>query len=432
MKIFIKVLSLGLLVVLIFACNADYLSNRAQYLSAITLKANVESSTVGIVQTLEFTVLGDDGEDYTSQSSILVNGTAIEGSTFSFDEEGEYVFTATYLGYNSNSLTFNVVSERFLVIDKSKALRNQNIQFKLLNPDGTDASEEAEFYVNNNLIEGAVFSSNETGNYSVYAVYDNGLSQTEEENFEIFIPRRKIVYEDYTGAWCGWCVRVTTAVQMLKEQSDDVVIVAIHNNDVMAFPQEAQLRAQLGVAGFPTAKVNRTQTAPNPENGQSSIDFALTHAGEDTDISIAINTNLSGNDLIVEVKLMSENNIPSTHKLVVYLYQNGLIFPQANYYNTIANNPWYQMGNPINDFVHDDVLEASLSSNIMGDPIPSTAAFDVYSKTFSAVNLSQFGHTTPPNSYDPTRFGVAVYVVDQNNRAINAQHVKAGQSVNFE
>lgn len=431
MKAFIKWLSVPVFALLIVACSADYLSNRAQYLSAISLQANVESSTIGIEQTLELSVIGDDGEDYTSQSVISVNGEPIQGATYSFMEGGEYVFTATYLDYNSNSLTFNVVSERFIVVDKSKALRNQTVEFKLLNPDGTDASDEAEFYVNEALIEGTTFSSNQTGIYTVYAVYDNGVSQSEELSFEIFIPRRKVVYEDYTGTWCGWCVRVTTAVQLLNQLSDDVVILAIHNNDPMAFSGESQLAAQFGVQGYPAARINRTVVAPNPEDGEASIQLALAHAGEETDLSIAINTNLSGNNLAVEVKLMSENPIPSSYRLVVYLYQNGLIFPQANYYNGVASSPWYQMGNPISDFVHDDVLESSYT-NIFGDPIPATNAFEVYSRTFSAVNLSQFGHTTAPNTFDPARFGVAVYVVDENNNALNAQHVKAGQSVNFE
>lgn len=431
MKFYLKGLFLTLIVVLIYGCSADYLSNRAHYLTAITLKANVETTTIGINQTLEFIVEGDDGEDYTAQSVITVNGEPIQGSTYSFAEDGEYVFSATYQDYNSNTLTFNVVVERFLVIDKSKAFRNQTVQFNLLNPDGSDATEEAVFYVNNDLIEGSSYATSNLGLYTVYAVYDNGTNQTEELTFEVFIPKRKVVYEDYTGTWCGWCVRVTTAVQKLKEQSDDVVIVAIHNNDVMAFSGESQLADQFGVTGYPTAQINRTVVAPTPEDGPEAIDLALSHAGEETDLSIAINTNLNGNNLVVEVKLMSENNIPVTHKVVVYIYQNGLVFPQRNYYNTIASSPWYQVGDPITDFVHDDVLEASLT-NIFGDLVPATEAFEVYSKSYPAINLSEFSYTASPNTYDPTRFGVAVYVVDENNNALNAQHVKAGQSVNFE
>lgn len=431
MKFFLKGIVLGLFALLVYACSADYLDNRAGYLSSITLKSNVETTTIGIDQTLEFFVEGDDGEDYTAESIISVNGEPIEGNTYTFEDGGEYVFTASYQDYNSNQLVFNVVTERYLVVDKTKALRNQTVQFKLLNPDGSDASAEAEFYVNNNLIEGSSYTTTQIGVYSVYALYDNGVSQTDELNFEVFIPKRKIVYEDYTGAWCGWCVRVTNAVRLLKEQSDDVVVVAIHNNDVMSFPQESQLRNEFGVEGFPTAKVNRTGTAPNPEDSPAAINFALTHAGEDTDLSIAINTQLSGDNLVVEAKLMSENNIPSTYKLVVYVYQNGLIFPQTNYYVNTPGSPYYQMGNPIPDFVHDDVLEVSLT-NIFGDPVTATEAFEVYSKSFSAIDLSEYAYSNAPNSYDSSRFGVAVYVVDENNNAINAQHVKAGMSIDFE
>ncbi len=428
---FIKSILFIVSVFLVVACSADYLSNRAQNLTTISLKANVETSTVGVAQILEFSVEGDDGEDYTSQSTISVNGEPIEGNTYSFDEGGEYEFTAIYQDFNSNVLIFNVVTEKFLTADKSKALRNQTITFKLQNPDGSDATQGAEFYVNNDLIEGSSFTTEQVGIYNVFAVYDNGVSQTGELTFEVFIPKRKIVYEDYTGTWCGWCVRVTTAVQTIKQLSDDVVIVAIHNNDAMAFPLESQLADAFDVTGYPTAKVNRTQTVPTREDDPENIQLALNHAGEDTDLSIAINTSLSGDNLQVEVKLMSENSIPASYKIVAYIYQNGVVFPQRNYYNSLQNSPWYQMGDPLNDFVHDDVLEASLT-NIFGDLVPSTETFEVYTKSFPTTNLSQFAYSASPNTYDPTRFGVAVYVVDENNNAINAQHVKAGQSVNFE
>lgn len=430
MKIF-KIIFFTVFAFLVVSCSSDYLGNRAQNLTTISLKANVETSTVGVAQILEFSIEGDDGEDYTAQSIIFVNGEPIEGNSYSFDEGGEYEFSAVYQDFNSNILVFNVVTERFLIVDKSKAFRNQTVTFKLQNPDGSDATAEAEFYVNNDLIEGSSFNTAQVGEYTVFAVYDNGVSQTGELNFEVFIPKRKIVYEDYTGTWCGWCVRVTTAVQTIKQLSDDVVIVAIHNNDPMAFPQESQLADAFNVSGYPTAKVNRTQTVPTREDDPENIQLALNHAGEDTDLSIAINTSLSGDNLQVEVKLMSENSIPASYKIVAYIYQNGVVFPQRNYYNSLEDSPWYQMGDPLNDFVHDDVLEASLT-NIFGDLVPSTEAFEVYTKNFPTTNLSQFAYNASPNTYDPTRFGVAVYVVDENNNAINAQHVKAGQSVNFE
>lgn len=418
--------------IVIYSCSADYLDNRAQVdLSSITLKANIETTNIGIDQTLEFTVIGNDDVDYTANSVITVNGEPIEGTSHSFTEGGEYTFEATYSGFSSNALTYNVVTEKYLVIDRSKALRTQTVTFQLLNPNGDDATSEATFFVNGTSISGNTFSSNQEGVYEVYATYDNGVSQTEPETLEVFVPKRKVVYEDYTGAWCGWCVRVTNAVHLLKEQSDDVVVVAIHNNDEMTFPQEVQLRNTFGVAGFPTAKINRTDTAPNPEDAPSSIEYALANAGTETDISIAINTELTGNMLTVQTKLISENSIPSTHKLVVYIYQDGLVFPQTNYYVNTPGSPYYQMGNPIEDFVHNDVLETSLT-NIFGDQLQSTNAFEELSIDFDAVDLSTYGDTSNGNTYDPSRFGVAVYVVDENNNALNAQHVKAGLNVDFE
>uniref|UniRef100_UPI0030DA3869 Omp28-related outer membrane protein n=1 Tax=uncultured Planktosalinus sp. TaxID=1810935 RepID=UPI0030DA3869 len=400
MKIRYLIVSFLVFSFIIYSCSADYLDNRSQVdLNSITLKANIETTTIGIDQTLEFTVIGNDDQDYTAGSTIKINGEAIEGATFSFSEGGEYTFEATYSGLTSNALTYNVATEKFLVVDKSKALRTQEITFLLLNPNGDDATGEGTFFVNGNEIDGNTFSTSEVGTYEVFASYDNGVSQTETEFFEIFIPKRKVVYEDYTGAWCGWCVRVTNAVHLLKEQSEDVVVIAIHNNDEMAFPQEAQLRNTFGVTGFPAAKINRTDTAPNPEDAPSSIDFALETAGENTSLSIAINTQLNGSILSVNTSLMSENAIPSSHKIVVYVYQDGLVFPQTNYYVNTPESPYYQMGNPILDFVHNDVLETSLT-NIFGDQLQSTNAFEVLSIDFDPIDLSAYANTSNGNTFD--------------------------------
>ena len=147
--------------------------------------------------------------------------------------------------------------------------------------------------------------------------------------------------------------------------------------------------------------------------------------------SIAIQTQLNGTQLSVQTKIISENGLPSSYKQVVYLFQDGLIFPQVNYYVNTEGSPWYGLGNPIPDFVHNEVWETSLT-NIFGDPIASTAAFEEYTVSYAPVNLSSYGHTTTPNTFNPERFGVIVMLVDETNSAVNAQYVKAGQSVNFQ
>ncbi|MEX2350719.1 MAG: Omp28-related outer membrane protein [Flavobacteriaceae bacterium] len=414
----------------VVSCSSDDNGTGGDGLSSITLKANTESTTIGASEQLTFTVTGNDNTNYTSSSIIKVNGTEIIGNTFSFEEAGNYSFVASYDNLTSNELSFQVYSEHYTKVSKSKVLRNETVTFNLLEINGDDVTDEATFFVNGNQIAGNEFSSETAASYEVYANYGD-MGQTETETFEVFIPKRKVSFEDYTGTWCGWCPRVTTAVQKLKEQSDDVVIVALHNDAHMPSPQVSQLVSTFNVQGYPAARLNRTTSVPSPEDSPNALNFVLNQAGAETNLSIAIDTELNGNDLSVTARVISEEALSSDYKVVVYLTQNGLIFPQENYYHSNPASPWYQMGATINDFVHDDVMEASLT-NIFGDPIVDTPALEEYTVSFDPINLSAYGASGGGNFFSPSSFNVAVYIVNQNNVTQNAQHVQAGESVNFE
>ena len=199
----------------------------------------------------------------------------------------------------------------------------------------------------------------------------------------------------------------------------------------MAIEQESQLREAFEIIAFPAARLNRTTPVPNPEDGDAALNMVLEQAGTPTSTSIAIDTKQNGDQLKITAKFRSIENLPASYKVVVYLYQDGLVFPQVNYYDTIESSPWYGLGNPIEDFVHNEVLEASLT-NLFGDPIESTPAFETYTVSFNPVNLSSYGHSENGNTFDPNQFGVIVMLVDENNNALNAQRVHVGESVGYE
>lgn len=414
------------------SCSNDYSDNVANTLTSITLTADVSGTTVGVDQMLVFTVQGNNGTDYTELSQFYVNGTLLSDNTYQFTETGEFSFHAVYEGITSNTLDFTVVDQNYMTLSHTLGLRGQTITFNFFDVEGNDLTAETDFYVNNNLIDGNTFSTNDAGDYEVYAVYD-GIS-SEAQNFTIFIPRKKVALDDYTGTWCGWCPRVLNIVDQVEDQTDDVVVIAIHVNDEMEFPQYQQLFDFFDInPALPRLYKDRGENVSVLQESDipTAVQMFLDEAGSEVATSIAINTTLSGDNLGISVSLLSEENLTDSHKLVVYVYQDGLIYDQTNYYNNIEGSPWYQLGNPIPDFVHNHVLETSVT-NLFGDAIDATPAYQVYTKTFSAVNLSQFAHTDNGNTFDPNKFGVIVYLVDENSNSINAQKVKAGQSIGFE
>lgn len=108
--------------------------------------------------------------------------------------------------------------------------------------------------------------------------------------------------------------------------------------------------------------------------------------------------------------MVSENAIENT-KLVVYLVENGLLSDQVNYFNGDENSPYFGQGNPIVDFVNEDVLRASLTG-IFGDNMTSTGALQEYTATYS---------TTLSSDNVPANMHIIAMVVQDDNTALNAQ-----------
>lgn len=316
-----------------------------------------------------------------------------------------------------------------IVVDdlvRKSSLRNQEILFKIINEVGMDVSSQATFFVNDTEIQSNTFSSETIGEFEVYGMYqENGVVvTTNTETFNVIIPKRKVVIEDYTGTWCGYCPIVTAAIEDVHDLTSDITIITIHKTgsgepDLLHFPQVDELRDAFGVFGYPTAKINRTINWSNPYSTEEITSLA----GVDTNIGIAINSELSTtNDLVIEVELVNEQSFMAGDKLVVYLLESGILQDQINYYNDDPTSPYYQMGNPIPDFEQNHGLRNSLT-NLTGDAISSTTALETYNRTFSF---------SVPENYNTANLTIVAMVVNSDNFALNSQFAEIGENKSYE
>lgn len=77
-----------------------------------------------------------------------------------------------------------------------------------------------------------------------------------------FEPMHKVVIEEGTGQWCGWCPLGIIVLDYLKEKyPDNVVPIAVHNQDAMAI---AEYDGNMGFNAFPTGRVNRNRATVTP------------------------------------------------------------------------------------------------------------------------------------------------------------------------
>ena len=230
-------------------------------------------------------------------------------------------------------------------------------------------TSESQFLVNGVAITGNTFTPTSEGIYQVQATYLGFTSQI--ITVKAITPSdysQKVLVEDYTGTWCGWCPRVAYAIQQVKLQSNKVVSVAIHSEDIYSSSNTPLMESTFGIESYPTAKINRINTwAPNHE--PEHLEEVLNRTGFNAPLGLAIATNTSGNTINATIRVGFANNYSENLNLVVYLLENGLVSNQTNY------TTYFGGASNIPNFVHNDVLRA-IYTPLLGSPIPTSETID--------------------------------------------------------
>ncbi len=94
--------------------------------------------------------------------------------------------------------------------------------------------------------------------------------------FTVITPRpgKRILVEEGTGTWCGWCPRGDVFMRAMAEKyPDHFAPVAVHNGDIMTVPEHD---VSIGLTGYPGARVMRNATAIDPSAIEEPILAGLT------------------------------------------------------------------------------------------------------------------------------------------------------------
>jgi Outer membrane protein Omp28 len=322
-----------------------------------------------------------------------------------------------------------------LTADRNAKIPGKIIYFTIKTDSGINATNEATIYVKDvtaslqeEILNAPNITSQEIKTYKVYAKYkdliSNEITIEFDPNAQSFVKR--VLIEDYTGTWCVNCPTVSYGIEQLKLQTDKAVPVAIHrgpnaaSSDPFNFDAAQPLEDLVGVASqYPTAKLNRIKDWRYPQYTQNNLDIAINlTTGEVVRLGLAMNAELSGNTVNLNVKAKFFKDYTNL-KLVVYVLENDLIYPQKNSTN------FYGGLSVIPNFEHDHVVRATFT-DILGDAIPSAETFfeNVYTRNFSVA--------IPANIANTANMEFVAFVVGQDNKAINVRSSKLGDNQDFE
>ncbi len=232
--------------------------------------------------------------------------------------------------------------------------------------------------------------------------------------------KKNVLIEDYTGTWCGNCTRVAHAIDLVSNQTDKLVVVAIHNGpDPYNFEGIAPLKNLIqptGVLALPVSRLNRMTKWLFPE--VSNINQAIDFTGNNSGIGLAMNSKIENGTLNLDVKINFAQADYSNLKLVVYLLEDKLIYEQKNYTN------YYNAVYLLLNFEHNHVLRNSLT-NILGDAVSENIAVN-------QVITKNFNLPVPSNIADKNNISFVAFVIGEDNKVINVRASKINENQVFE
>lgn len=294
---------------------------------------------------------------------------------------------------------------------------------------GNDVTSTSSIFANGSALSSNKFVPGATGTFYITAkkgTLPSGSKLLNVVGASASPFSKKIVVEDCTGAWCGYCPRVAYSLDEYKKTRPNCIVLAVHGGggtDPFKYQYYTNFNSNFNVTGYPTAILNR-RTTWNENNSELNSELA-----KYAPLGLSIESSVSGTNITGKAKVKFNVTTDQSMKIVVLLVENGLIANQVNYYA-----PTYG-ANPIVGFVHNGVIRKA-ATDIFGDAIPATAQVKngIYEFPFS---ISAIGTTSAGTTFtaDVSKCSIVAFVVDGSTAkkgAYNAQTALVGSTKAFD
>ncbi|NOS93986.1 MAG: Omp28-related outer membrane protein [Cyclobacteriaceae bacterium] len=301
------------------------------------------------------------------------------------------------------------------------AVTGETISFTVKTNLGTVVTSKSSFSIDNTPIVGTSYLATTPGGYTVKASYmgmtSNPITIIVSAPTSTVKFVKRVLLEDFTGTWCGWCPSIPFRLNELSKKTNLVVPVAIH---VGGDPYRTETLAQPLITkhkinGEPTVILDRKIV----EIGAYSKfdESALSLTSPKSDVGIAMSSTLSGTN--VNLTVNAKFNSPYAGlSLVVLVLEDNLIYDQTNYTE-------YYGGTPIiKKFVNNDVLRGLLTKSIMGDPITEVIP--------NGFQLTKKFTYTIPSTYQKDKLHFVAFILNSAQEVINVRSAKLSETQSYE
>ncbi len=264
------------------------------------------------------------------------------------------------------------------------------------------------------------------------ATHTNDTLRTSVKGYS-FVPNHRVVFEEGTGTWCGWCVRGAVYMDSMKTVHPNTTsLIAVHNSssDPMTNTIYDNGVGTL-ISGYPTVLCDRSVDIGDPG------DMFTTYAAHINDFSLAditvtptYNTATRVANVVVNTHFSSSfanNNATNDYRIAVVFTEDGVTgtasgYSQHNYYSSASQNiPLVGAGHnfqtepvyvPAASMVYDFVARVILGGFTgQANSLPSTLTAG---QTYTS---SVFSYTVP-TAYTASNMHVHALLIDANNQIV--------------
>ncbi len=215
--------------------------------------------------------------------------------------------------------------------------------------------------------------ANINGDESLDAVAENNTMSAETFGFLDVSGTKRVLVEEFTGTWCGYCGDGALVVERILEETPSVVAVAIHaggSSEPMMIGHGSDLSRRYGPS-YPQALIDRRyfegeeKVCISRHLWPGAVEQVMNSY---TPLNVTTEHTYNADTRMLDFSATAtfvDYHEPADLRLHIYLVEDNISsmtdqrYWQVNYYNADESHPHYDLGSRIPGFVHNHVLRGA-------------------------------------------------------------------------
>lgn len=226
---------------------------------------------------------------------------------------------------------------------------------------------------------------------------------------------KRMLCEEGTGSWCGWCVRGIVGLKTMREEHPDTFIgIGVHNGDEYAVTAyDNWMGGQ--ISGYPSCLIDRDGTVYDPSYAELEAVYEQMEVVANADIDVSAKVTSDG--LVINSNTTFAANEEGTSYNIVYVVREDQCpITQHNYY---SGGSYGEMGGFENEGSTADILLDDIARAVY--PSPEGEAIDTPASIVKGTPYAHALTVETPEVLDWANTCIVAILVDNaTGKVVNA------------